>query len=585
MKRIVLTALLGAACLTASAQDVEKFYEQNTVLNYSDGEKAAGDIPQPEGFDPNFHIYLCFGQSNMEGNARIEAQDRKGISTRFRMLSAVDMPGIGRKKGTWYAAVPPLCREWTGLTPADYFGRTLVDELPENVKVGIVHVAVGGANINLFNEDLCADDIAKAADWYKNFCKSYNNNPYRELVELAKQAQKVGVIKGILLHQGCTNNGQQDWPARVNVIYERMLKELNLKAEDVPLLVGELMTKEEGGACWLHNGIINKIQETIPTAHPISAAGCPGARDHLHFTAEGYRILGRRYAETMLNLLRKSDPQLFAPKKRIVEEGGTGKYKAIMTEAADLPEHTVFMPQDLSAFNKKNPLPVLVWGNGACTNSPWEHYRFLNEIASHGYLVVATGFFPKDDKPYQGPMSTPQQQIASIDWAIAQNSNPDSPLYGKVDTKAICASGMSCGGLQTLYNCADPRITTYMICNSGLFIDSSITMPNMPMPGKSQLESVHGPIMYMLGGKEDIAYDNGMDDFHRIQHVPAVAINLPVGHGGTYRQPHGGEFSIPATAWLNWQLKGDKKAAKMFRGKKPEILKRQGWTIEQNKKL
>lgn len=289
----------------AMAQNVENFYETHKVLNYDDGEAARGDIPQPTTFDPNFHIYLCFGQSNMEGNARPEKQDRQGINTRFRMLSAVDMNNTGRKKGQWYAAVPPLCREWTGLTPADYFGRSLVEQLPEEIKVGVVMVAVGGADIDLFDEDKCADNIAHAADWYKNFCKAYNDNPYRELINLAKQAQKVGVIKGILLHQGCTNNGQQDWPQRVKVIYERMLNELNLKAENVPLLVGELMTEEDGGCCFLHNSIIDRIQETIPTAYPVSSLGCPGRPDKLHFTAEGYRTLGRRYADVMMSILKK----------------------------------------------------------------------------------------------------------------------------------------------------------------------------------------------------------------------------------------------------------------------------------------
>ena len=124
-----------------------------------------------------------------------------------------------------------------------------------------------------------------------------------------------------------------------------------------------------------------------------------------------------------------------------------------------------------------------------------------------------------------------------------------------------------------------------MICNSGLFIDPSIAMPNMPMPHKEQLRKVHGPIIYILGGKEDIAYNNGMDDFHRISHVPAVAVNYPVGHGGTYRQPHGGEFSIPAVAWLDWQLKGDRQAAKMFIGKNCGLAQRKGWTVERNKKM
>lgn len=267
---------------------------------------------------------------------------------------------------------------------------------------------------------------------------------------------------------------------------------------------------------------------------------------------------------------------------RVVEEGGTGMHKAVMKEVQGLEAHTVFCPQDLSAFSKKNPLPVLVWGNGACSNSPWEHYLFLNEIASHGYLVVATGYFPKDDTPYRGDMSTTQQQVESIDWAIAQNKDKKSPLYHKVDTKHIVAAGMSCGGLQTLYNCADPRITSLMICNSGLFNNSGNAVPNMPMPSKSKLEEIHCPIIYILGGPEDIAYQNGMDDFHRISHVPAIAANLPVGHGGTYRQPHGGEFSIPAIAWLDWQTKGNAEAAKMFKGEKCGLSLRENWTVEKN---
>lgn len=275
------------------------------------------------------------------------------------------------------------------------------------------------------------------------------------------------------------------------------------------------------------------------------------------------------------------------PKSRIVEEGGTGPYKAIMTEVKGFEAHTVFVPQDLSAFNAKHPLPVLVWGNGACNNSPFEHYKFLNEIASYGFLVVATGFIPMDDKPYRGPMSTTQQQIESIDWAIAQNADPQSPYYQKIDTKHIAAAGMSCGGLQTLFNCADPRITTLMICNSGLFNrqNANQAVGGMPMPPKEKLAEIHTPVIYILGGKPDIAYENGMDDFRRITHVPACAANLPVGHGGTYAQPHGGEFAVVALAWLQWQLKGDKHAAKMFEGKNNLLQQREGWTLEKNGKM
>jgi dienelactone hydrolase len=274
------------------------------------------------------------------------------------------------------------------------------------------------------------------------------------------------------------------------------------------------------------------------------------------------------------------------PRSRIVEEGGTGAYKAVMKEVATLPAHTVFVPQDLTAFSQKHPLPVLVWGNGACSNSPWEHYKFLNEIASHGYLVLATGYIPMDDEPYKGPMSTTQQQIESIDWAVAQNADPQSPYFEKIDTKHICVAGMSCGGLQSLFNCADPRITALMICNSGLFKveNAAQAVGGMPMPQKSKLKDIHTPIFYILGGKEDIAYENGMDDYRLIQHVSAYVANYPVGHGGTYREAHGGEFTIPALAWLDWQLKGDGEAAKMLTGKHPGLLQRKGWTLEYNKK-
>ncbi len=272
------------------------------------------------------------------------------------------------------------------------------------------------------------------------------------------------------------------------------------------------------------------------------------------------------------------------PVSRVVEEGGTGPYKAIMKEDPTLKAHTLFVPQDLSKFGPKNLLPVLVWGNGACANSPFEHYKFLNEIASYGYVVLATGFFPEEGQRYRGPMSTTEQQIESMDWIIAQNSDKNSPYYNKIDVKNIAVAGMSCGGLQTLFNCADSRIKTLIICNSGLFNQENAgsAVGGMPMPPKSKLKEIHSSIIYILGGEKDIAYANGMDDFHRIDHVPACAANLPVGHSGTYAQPHGGEFSVVALAWLNWQLKGDSQAAKMFKGTDNELSKREGWTLEKN---
>lgn len=253
--------------------------------------------------DTNFFVFLCFGQSNMEGFPGINEQDKGPVDDRFQVLAAVDFPTLGRTKGNWYPAVPPLCRPSTGLCPADYFGRTLVSNLPPLIKVGIVNVAVAGCKIELFEKDAFQSYASTAPKWMSNIIHSYNRNPYQYLVDTAKLAQKTGVIKGILLHQGESNTNDKEWPNKANSIYDNLLKDLNLKASDVPLVAGELVNADQHGACASMNAIIDRLPETIPTSHAVSSSGCEGRPDHLHFTPAGYRELGKRYAETMLPLL------------------------------------------------------------------------------------------------------------------------------------------------------------------------------------------------------------------------------------------------------------------------------------------
>jgi len=253
--------------------------------------------------DQNFYIFLCFGQSNMEGFPGIEEQDKKNVDDRFQVLAAVDFPKLDRKKGQWYTAVPPLCRPMTGLCPADYFGRTMVANLPENIKVGVINVAVAGCKIELFEKDNYQSYDSTAPPWMKNIIKQYDGNPYQYLVNMAKLAQKDGVIKGILLHQGESNTNDSTWTLKVKGIYDNLIKDLSLNPDSVPLLAGELVNADEDGACASMNEIIAKLPEVIPNLFVISSAGCPARQQHLHFTAEGYRKLGTRYAEKMLSLL------------------------------------------------------------------------------------------------------------------------------------------------------------------------------------------------------------------------------------------------------------------------------------------
>ncbi len=261
--------------------------------------------------DPNFHIYLCFGQSNMEGNARIEEQD-KTVDDRFQVMAAVDCPDLGRTMGNWYPAVPPLCRCRTGLTPADYFGRTLVENLPKHIKVGVINVAVGGCKIELFDKENCQSYVETAPGWMKGMLAEYDGNPYGRLVEMAKQAQKDGVIKGILLHQGESNTNDTLWPQKVKDVYDHLIADLELKPELVPLLAGEVVHEDQEGACASMNKIIATLPDVLPNSFVIPSVGCPQRGDRLHFTAEGYRMLGKRYGMRMLSLLdyKSTDPDV-----------------------------------------------------------------------------------------------------------------------------------------------------------------------------------------------------------------------------------------------------------------------------------
>ncbi len=260
--------------------------------------------------DPNFHIYLCFGQSNMEGNARIQEQDLEGVSERFKMMATVDDAERGRVKGQWYTAVPPLCRPNTGLTPADYFGRRMVEVLPENMKVGVINVAVGGCHIETFLPDSIANYVANRAPvWMKGMLAAYDNDPYARLIEMAKIAQKEGVIKGILVHQGESNTGDPRWPSQLKKVYDNIINDLGLQGEVVPLLVGEVVNSDRGGTCASHNDVIARVPSVIPQAHVISSSGVTEAFDRLHFDAAGYREFGKRYADKMLQLLGYNVPQ------------------------------------------------------------------------------------------------------------------------------------------------------------------------------------------------------------------------------------------------------------------------------------
>jgi len=325
----------------------------------------------------------------------------------------------------------------------------------------------------------------------------------------------------------------------------------------------------------------------------------------LLMTLGGWQAFG---AEEATNAAAPAQQKTEETTPVMVEDGGTGPYKAIEVGDKSLATHTIFRPKDLSVFGATNKLPILAWGNSGCANSPSGCQNFLSEIASHGFLVIAIGPVQTGGGRGGGMMGAgggtkSSELLDAINWAIGQNTNAGSIYGGKVDITKTGVFGHSCGGLQALEVSPDPRITTTIVCDSGILNSGGGGAPGggaapgrggagrggggggggmaaMPPLTKDFLTKLHAPVLYLLGGSSDIAYANGVDDYMRIDKIPAFMANMDVGHGGTYARPHGGEFAKVAIAWFQWQLKDDAEAAKMFSGDPCGLSKVTGWKVE-----
>jgi hypothetical protein len=270
---------------------------------------------------------------------------------------------------------------------------------------------------------------------------------------------------------------------------------------------------------------------------------------------------------------------------------GTGRFPAMKEEIASLPRHVVYRPTDLAGLGRTK-LGVVAWGNGGCSDDGASSRFHLLEIAPHGYLVIASGRIlsgpgapPREPRPAapQGQLPPPRTQVSdltdAVDWALAENTRAGSPYFGRIDPVQVAYSGWSCGGVQALQVATDPRVKTLVIHNSGILNSGPTNMTGASV-GKEVLLTLHTPVIYIEGGPADIAYENGMDDFKRISHVPVAIANLPVGHGGTFNEPNGGAAASVAVSWLNWQLRGDVQSAKRFVGEECGLCKDAQWSLQ-----
>jgi dienelactone hydrolase len=299
---------------------------------------------------------------------------------------------------------------------------------------------------------------------------------------------------------------------------------------------------------------------------------------------------------------RQPDPAALARQAELnkrPDTPGTGRFPAMKEEVSSLPRHVVYRPKDLAALGTTK-LGVVAWGNGGCSDDAASSRFHLLEIASHGYLVIASGRIlsgpgapPREPRAAaapaapqaapQGQLPPPRTQVSdlsdAVDWALAENTRAGSPYFGRIDPAQIAYSGWSCGGVQALQVAKDPRVKTLVIHNSGILNAGPTNMTGTSV-GKDVLQSLHTPVIYIEGGPKDIAYENGMDDFKRITHVPVAMANLDVGHGGTFNEPNGGAAASVAVSWLNWQLRGDAQSAKRFVGEDCGLCKDTQWSLQ-----
>ena len=284
--------------------------------------------------------------------------------------------------------------------------------------------------------------------------------------------------------------------------------------------------------------------------------------------------------------LRHDDPSVSFEQMKVPEYGGSGPFKAVAVREKTLPDFVVYRPMNLdAAMNvgqrglfgrgevKREQLPVLIFCNGGCMDTSIGYENMLTEVASHGYVVIAIGelqMMAQHEKDQHTPSSMVQK---ALDWICQRAADPASPYYNKVDTTRMAAAGHSCGGAQVLANAADPRLKTYLILNAGM---GKMTMADA---SAQSLKQLHGPILYLVGGTSDVAWQNAQMDYKAIKKVPVVlADNTQSGHGGTYEQPLGGANARMVRAWLDWQLKGKSEPEALFL--QSDLTGYDQWTIK-----
>jgi hypothetical protein len=240
-----------------------------------------------------------------------------------------------------------------------------------------------------------------------------------------------------------------------------------------------------------------------------------------------------------------------------VTENEVGPQAGEAEDGEPVPRFTLFRPTELG----ENGLchPIFTWGNGTGT-SPSLYRSLLTRLASHGIVVIASN-------SANVASGDPPPMVAGVTWVIEQNADPASPLYQRIDTTHVGASGHSQGGFATTQAGASEHITTVA-----------------PIAGARTQRNLHGPALLICGGMDSTVPCSGIEDtFDGITNQPVMLANsLADGHNSwVSRSGQLSQVELAVVAWMRVHLMADAELRPWFYGPSCKLCQDANWQVLQ----
>jgi len=283
MKKFTFVAVVFSIISLSKGQEngpQAKAYDYNaTESNYSIPNKAPHTHNKSTANLPELDIFLAFGQSNMAGRAPI-IPAVAGALDNVKLLAVDD---------NWVDASHPMnlystirkAASMQRVGPSYSFAKAMAHHTGN--PIGMVVNARGGEAIQTFMP---------------------GGQYYEANIARIHQAKPFGTIKGIIWHQGESNNGDNLYSQRLDTLVTTYREEIG---DTVFFVAGELgdWNPEEGSTpkYRLFNERIPGMIEIVEYADYVVNIGLTHIGDYSHFDLPSQILLGQRYAQKMLDVV------------------------------------------------------------------------------------------------------------------------------------------------------------------------------------------------------------------------------------------------------------------------------------------